>query len=171
MDISQLSIEQFSEEKYSGILSELTELIHEAYKPLADMGFKYSGSHQPSEITLKRLNRGHGFLAFWDKQLVGTISLFAPLADNACEYYRQEGVYHFGQFAVRPQFQNKGIGQKLLSLVEAKARAAGGKELSLDTAEGALELIKKYERHGFQIVSTTQWSTTNYHSVVMSKKI
>jgi GNAT superfamily N-acetyltransferase len=171
MNLEKISIEPFSEEKHLRLIPELTELIHEAYKPLADMGFRYTASYQPPETTLKRLNEGQGFLVYWDERLIGTISLFGPREDNLCEYYRRDGVYYFGQFAVRPEFQGKGIARALLDFVEEKAKLMGAKELALDTAENATRLIDMYARHGFEKVSTTQWTATNYRSVVMAKKL
>lgn len=170
MDITQLQIKRYQEE-HLPLVPELTVLIHEAYKVLADKGFRYTGTYQPIEKTLERLKRGESYLSFWDGQLVGTISLYAPKADSPCEYYRKEGVYHFGQYAVKPIFQGQGIGKALLQFVEERTKTLGGKELSLDTATGAVELIATYQRHGYKIVTTTQWLSTNYLSVVMTKKI
>jgi GNAT superfamily N-acetyltransferase len=170
MNITQLQIKRFQEDHLL-LVPELTELIHEAYKPLADKGFRYTGTYQPVEKTLERLKRGESYLAFGDGQLVGTISLYEPKADSPCDYYRKEGIYHFGQYAVQPMFQGRGIGNALLQFVEKRTKILGGKELSLDTAEGAVELIATYQRHGYRIVATTQWAFTNYLSVVMTKEI
>ena len=171
MDITKLQIKSFREEEHLNLVPELTELLHEAYKPLADKGFRYAATYQPSEKTLERLSRGESYLAFWDEQLVGTISLYSPTPNIRCEYYQKDGVYHFGQYAVKPAFQRHGIGNALLQFVEKRTKALGGKELSLDTAEGAAELIATYQKQGYRIVTTTQWSSTNYLSVVMTKEI
>ncbi len=170
MKITHLQIKRF-QEQHLPLVPELTKMLHEAYKPLADKGFRYTATYQPPEKTLERLSRGESYLAFWGKQLAGTISLYPPMPNIKCEYYRKESIYHFGQYAVKPTFQGRGIGNALLQFVEKRTKVLGGKELSLDTAEGAVELITTYRRHGYEIVGTTQWSSTNYLSVVMTKKI
>jgi GNAT superfamily N-acetyltransferase len=166
-----LQIIPFSEEEHLSLVPELTELLHEAYKPLADRGFRYSATHQSPEITLKRLKYFESFLAFWNGQLAGTIALIKWKADSPCEYYRREGLYHFGQYAVKPEFQGRGIARSLLFHIEKRTRDLGGKELTLDTAEGAIELIDMYKRHGYKAVSTTRWESTNYRSIIMAKEI
>jgi GNAT superfamily N-acetyltransferase len=171
LDDSRIQITRFREEEHLPMVAPLTDLLHEAYKPLADKGFRYSATYQPPEKTLERLKRGESYLAFWDGQLIGTISLYPPNPDNKCEYYRKEGVYHFGQFAVKPPFQGRGIANRLLLFVEARARNLGGKEMALDTAESAFDLIHMYERRGYKSVSKTKWNATNYLSVVMTKAL
>jgi len=171
MDITKLQIKLFREEEHLHLVPELTELLHEAYKPLADKGFRYTATYQPPEKTLERLSRGESYLAFWGEELVGTISLYPPTPNIRCEYYRKDGVYHFGQYAVKPTFQKRGIGNALLQFIEKRTKTLGGEELSLDTAEGAAELIAIYQRQGYRIVANTQWSSTNYLSVVMAKEI
>jgi GNAT superfamily N-acetyltransferase len=166
-----LKIIPFNEKEHAELVPELTELLHQAYKPLADRGFRYSATHQPPETTLKRLKYFESYLAYWNGQLAGTIALIQWKTDSPCEYYRKEGIYHFGQFGVKPEFQGQGIANHLLLKIEERTKQLGGKELALDTAEGAVELIEMYKRRGFKAVSTTQWASTNYRSIIMTKEI
>src|ERR1039457_3360355 len=115
-----LKIILFKEEEHAGLVPELTELLHRAYKPLGDRGFRYSATHQPPETTLKRLKYFESYLAYWNDQLVGTIALIQWKPDSPCEYYRKEGIYHFGQFAVKPEFQGRGIANRLLLKIEER---------------------------------------------------
>jgi GNAT superfamily N-acetyltransferase len=75
----------------------------------------------------------------------------------------------FGQFAVRPSHQGRGIGTTLLRLVEQRAAEQGVRQLALDTSEHAADLIAFYEVKGFRFVEHVQWSETNYRSVVLAK--
>jgi GNAT superfamily N-acetyltransferase len=138
---------------------------------LAKKGLRYFASHQPPKKNLERLAGGTSFLAFWEGQLAGTISYYPSTSDNPCEYYRRPGLFHFAQYAVKPSLQGKGIARKLLERVESCAKERGAREVALDTAEEALELIAMYQRHGYIRVSTTQWSVTNYRSVIMAKPL
>ncbi len=170
MGSSELLIKLFQNDRQRDLVPYLTRRLHEAYKPLADRGFRYSATHQPPETTKRRMESGETYLAYWDGQLAGLITLIPSSPDSRCEYYRREGLYHFGQFAVWPEFQGKGIASRLLLHMEERTKALGGRELALDTAEGAVELIAMYKRRGFKPVSTTQWDSTNYISVVLAKE-
>jgi GNAT superfamily N-acetyltransferase len=166
-----VQIESFDSARHSIWVGPLTELLHEAYRVLDLKGLRYLASHQPPERTLERLTRGEAYLAFWDGNLAGTISLDFSKSDSPCEYYRRPGLAHFGQFAVKPAFQGRGIARRLLQHVERRAGELGFSEIALDTAEGALRLIAMYQRHGYIVVSSTRWASTNYLSVVMAKDI
>jgi GNAT superfamily N-acetyltransferase len=169
MEPKELLIEPFDPAKHKALVEPLTQLLHESYAPLAEKGLRYLASYQPSEKTLERLTRGVSFLAFWEGHLAGTISAYPSNASSPCEYYRRPGLVRFGQYGVKPSFQGRGIARKLLARVETNAREEGAREIALDTAEEALELIAMYRRHGYAPVTTTQWSVTNYRSVVMAK--
>ena len=145
-----LEITLFREEEHLPLVPELTELLHEAYKPLADLGFRYSATYQTPETTLKRLKYFESYLAFWSGQLAGSISLMKWKPNSPCEYYRREGSFHFGQFGIRPNLKGRGFGNRLLGFVEERAKTLGGIEMALDTAEPASDLIAWYERHGYR---------------------
>jgi GNAT superfamily N-acetyltransferase len=153
-------------------LEALTELLHRAYKPLADAGMRFVASHQNVETTRKRCARGQCFVATEGEMILGTITLYSPTPTSGCPWYRREDVWHFGQFAVEPTRQGMGIGRQLLDVVEEVSRLAGATELALDTSEHATDLFAFYEKHGFRKVDTVTWGdAVNYSSVVMSKKL
>jgi GNAT superfamily N-acetyltransferase len=171
MDSAELLIERFDPVRHQALVEPLTELLHESYAPLARKGLRYYASHQPPEKTLGRLTGGVSFLAFWEGQLAGTISFYPSNDGNPCEYYRRPGLVHFAQYAVKTTLQGRGIAGQLLERMESYARETGAREIALDTAEEASELIAMYRRHGYVPVSATQWSVTNYRSVIMAKPL
>jgi GNAT superfamily N-acetyltransferase len=153
-------------------ISGITALLHAAYAPLAAVGMRYVASHQDDTITRDRLTRGFPFVAMGDDgSLAGTITLYAQNTGSACAWYRRHGVFHFGQFAVRPGMQRGGIGSALLESVEREARWRGAEQLACDTAESAEHLIRWYNRLGFRLVEHVSWPDTNYRSVVLSKSL
>lgn len=164
-----LEIVHFDPQAHSALLTPLTRLLHAAYAPLAAAGMRYHASHQDEVVTRDRLLDGEGYLAFRARELVGTCALREFDPKSECEYYRQPGVYTFGQFAIKPELQGTGLGSRILEYVERRARALGARELALDTSEHASHLITMYEKRGYKIVSKTQWEITNYRSVIMSK--
>lgn len=169
--MGSLEIEFFDWVQHQSLVEPLTDLLHEAYAPLAQRGLRYLASHQSPEKTLERLTRGDAYLAFWEGQLAGTISLYPSKPDSPCEYYRKPGLVHFAQYAVKRSLQNRGIARELLIRVEDRAMEKKSLEIAMDTAEQAVELIAMYRRHGYTPVSTTQWAVTNYRSIVMAKPV
>ncbi|WP_211325567.1 GNAT family N-acetyltransferase [Roseimicrobium gellanilyticum] len=152
-------------------LSEITRLLHESYAELAALGLRFLATHQDDSTTLRRLREGHAFVAVDRGRVVGTITLYAAQPDSPCVWYRQSGVYQFGQFAVHPERQREGIGHRLLQRIEDEARALGAIELSLDTAETAEHLCRWYARLGFRFIQHVSWDVTNYRSMVFSKSL
>ena len=147
----------------------ITALLHAAYGSLAASGFRYLASHQDEATTLRRLRAGIPFVAVSGREIIGTVTVYPPAVSSSCEWYRT--VYHFGQFAVRPELQRRGIGFRLYEHVEAFARSLGVDELALDTAEGAQHLRRWYERLGFRFIQFISWNETNYRSVILSKSL
>jgi GNAT superfamily N-acetyltransferase len=133
------------------------------------MGFRYTATHQDDETTLKRLKKGWPLVAEHDGRIVGTITLYPPAPDSRCECYKN--THHFGQFGVHPAYQQRGIGLKLLQLVEQRAREEAATSLALDTAEGAEHLRQWYGSLGYSFVEYVTWGTVNYRSVILAKNL
>lgn len=153
-------------------IPEITRLLHEAYAPLAAMGLRYTATHQDDEVTLRRLRRGFPFVGELDGKIVATVTLYPTAGpESACAWYREPGVFSFGQFAVRPDLQHRGLGARLIGMLEEETIARGGRELALDTAEPAHHLRRWYEKLGFRFIEFADWSTTNYRSVILSKQL
>ncbi|MGZ4049103.1 MAG: GNAT family N-acetyltransferase [Bacteroidia bacterium] len=165
---SKITIEPFSDENS---IEELTKLLNKAYKKLSDQGFMYLASYQDSHITKNRIEKGQCFVAFFETKLVATITYYSPAQTSGNDWYDQNFVASYGQFAVDPKFQKLGIGGRLIDLVEKLALSDNAKEITVDTAEGASELISYYSKRGYKFVGHTKWEKTNYRSVLLSKKL
>ncbi len=152
-------------------IPEITALLHRAYAKMAHQGMHYLASHQNDKTTQERLAHGTSFLAIKNSAIVGTISVYGPYPGSEALFYRREGVYHFGQYAVDPTLQGTSLGKRLYQTVEDHCRANNVKTLALDTAETADHLIALYQRWGFKIVDHVQWDLTNYRSVIMAKEL
>lgn len=152
-------------------VEDLTDLLHRAYKPLADMGLKYVATYQSVENTRKHLKNGDCFIALADDKMIGTIFYYHKVSKAAPPYYKKETVAVFGKFAVEPELQKTGIGKKMMGFIEDYARTAGKKEIALDTSEDAQHLLDYYKKNGYKFAQYWQWDITNYRSVVMAKTL
>lgn len=150
----------------------ITDMLHEAYGVLASQGMRFFASHQDATATRRRMARGETIVALdFSQKIVGIVTLSEVDSTRGSPFYDRDGVASFGQFAVRPSHQGRGIGTKLLSLVEDRAREKGVQELALDTSERATQLIAMYQAKGFRFIEYVQWSSTNYRSLVFSKTL
>jgi GNAT superfamily N-acetyltransferase len=152
-------------------LAHLTGMLHRAYKQHADKGIKALAAFQPEEVTRKRVTGGECYVALYMGKIVGTILFRGPGQLSGTPWFERADVATFSQFAVEPEYQGRGIGGELMSLIETRAAQAGATELALSTPEPAVWLVMMYERHGYRIVERVNWNETNYTSVIMSKAI
>jgi GNAT superfamily N-acetyltransferase len=149
----------------------LTDLLHAAYRPLAEMGLHFTATDQTPEITARRIARAMCLVAELDGRFIGTITFSESRPDEFLELYREPGLFHFRQFGVHPDFKRRGLGRRLHDAALAHVRARGGKIMALDTAVPATHLIEMYLRWGYRIVGRAQWPDVNYESVLMTREI
>lgn len=155
----------------SDSLQILTELLHRAYKILADKGLRYLATHQDVSVTRDRIRLGTCFVAEADGRIVGTITYHDPGHVKGSSWMERDGVAHLNQLGVEPEFRGHGIASRLMEHAENFARSRGVTEIALDTAEPAGHLISWYHRLGYRFIEYTDWEVTNYRSVVMSKTL
>ncbi len=155
----------------SDSVEELTSLLHRAYAGLLAQGLRYVATHQDVATTRRRIAGGECYVAELEASLVATVTFKQASVTAGCEWYDRVDVASFGQLAVEPEYQQRGIGNALMDLVEERARVTGAAEISLDTSEQAEALIDWYVRRGYRVVQTADWEATNYVSVVLSKRV
>lgn len=167
--MERFEIVKFEESKHLDLVEPLTEMLHQAYRPLAEKGMRYLATHQPPEMTLKRLRKGAAFLGFVGGELAATITVVRGDFGETCPWYQKPEVFFFTQFAVRPKYQGLGLGRKLMDFVEEYGVREGAQEMALDTSEHADHLISIYKNRGYRFVEHVRWDSVNYRSVVLSK--
>ena len=150
-------------------VSELTALLHRSYARLANMGLDYLATHQSEEVTIARMAKGLCYVLKVEGDLIATIMYHGPAHIGHTPWLDRKDVSHFGQLAVDPQFQGRGIGKRLVGVAEAEAWREGACEIALDTAEPALHLVEWYKKLGYRFIEFAQWKETSYRSVIMSK--
>ena len=152
-------------------LDELTDLLHRAYAGLAAMGLNFVAAAQPVEVTRRRLEKGECFVGVRGERIVATVTFRPTATTHGSPWLDRPDVCSFQQFAVDPALQRLGIGRRLITECERRARETGAAELALDTAEPAVHLITLYERLGFRFIERVRWPDVNYTSVIMSKRV
>jgi GNAT superfamily N-acetyltransferase len=155
----------------SDSVSELTQMLHRAYRPLAEAGLNFLASHQDDEMTLKRLSKGTCFVAESQGRIIATICYRRAGLMKGSPWYERPEVAYFGQFAVEPQMQRQGVGSMLLAHIEQQAQRDGAHELAFDTSEQASQLIDYYRRRGYRFIEYVKWDVVNYRSMLMSKTV
>lgn len=164
----------------SDSISELTGLLHRAYRKQVDMGLRPLAGRQDDETTARRCTSGEAYVAAVDREprfpgnpdrLVGVI-LFHEVEDaQGPPWFRRKEVDWFSQFGVDPDMQGHGIGRLLLERVERRALECGSTELACSMAEPDADLLNFYLRRGFRFIEHWQWPYTNYRSVILSKTL
>ena len=152
-------------------VEELTDLLHRAYKRLADMGLNFVATYQSAEHTQKYFTKGECYVLISNEELAGTVFYYTKMWDNAPEIYKMSDSVLVGKFAVEPELQNLGLGSKLMDFVESRAAKNNKKRVVLDTSEKALHLIEYYNKRGYKYQHHWQWPEVNYKSVVLSKEL
>jgi GNAT superfamily N-acetyltransferase len=132
---------------------------------------RFAASHQDTAMTRRRMRRGETIVAEDAGTIIGVITLKTADNTRGSPFYDRSDVAGFGQFAVSPAHQKRGIGSTLLNLVERRAKEQDVAHLALDTAEPAKDLIELYEAKGYRFIEYLQWPDTNYRSVVLSKPL
>lgn len=150
----------------------VTDLLHRAYRELADMGLRYLATHQDEQTTEARIAGGECFVACApDGAIVGTITFRPAEVTGGCDWYDRPDVASLQQLGVDPAWRGRGLGRVLADLAEQRAAQTGAVEIALDTAEPAKHLIAMYMRWGYRPVALTRWQSVNYQSVVLSKRV
>jgi GNAT superfamily N-acetyltransferase len=154
----------------SDSLTELTELLHRAYQRLADLGFNYTATYQSVEVTRERIEGNECYVAVTGARIVGT-ALFIPERVSKPAWADRPGVAYSAQLGVDPEFRHRGIGARLMDVVEARAKELGFEYIAGDTSQGADYLLRFYAGRGYEIVDHWQWQGKTYRSVVLAKKL
>jgi GNAT superfamily N-acetyltransferase len=129
------------------------------------------GATQSTAVTEQRLAAGIPYVDKFDSGIIETISYYPTTPNDSKEpsFYKNNAIGHFGQFAVAPEMQKHGLGNKLVQLIEAHAVPVGKRELACDSAEGTTQLIDYKKRRGYRSVRYHQWPHACYRSLILSK--
>ena len=166
---TKYTIRLFDESRDS--VEELTDLLHRAYKRLADMGLNFIATFQSVEYTRNYFKKGECYILESDGKLKGTVFYYTTIWDDAPDIFKQTDSVLIGKFAVEPELQKLGLGSMLMDFVESLAREKKKNRVVLDTSEKALHLLEYYSKRGYEYKHHWQWPDVNYKSVILSKEL
>ena len=154
-------------------IEELTEVLHRAFKSLADMGLHFTAVDQSPQVTRQVIKDAECYVAVLKGRIVGTCTFKCKKTDQTTgsPWLDHPDVVSHTQLAVDPDLPAMGIARALHDVIEDRARELGATEIALDTAENAKHLVRLYQWSGYRIVDTAYAVHTNYRSVVMSKRL
>jgi GNAT superfamily N-acetyltransferase len=145
----------------------MRNLLRDAYGARAQEGLNFTASYQDEEMTRQSLLKTdrQTIIALAGDQLVATFQLCLEKKSTP-----GNGIY-FNRFAVDPNFQKHGLGGAILEHAAEIARSRGFKQMWLDTAQPANDLVSFYQRHGFKIDRQTWYVGKTYASWVMRREL
>jgi len=107
----------------------------------------------------KMLETGSYYKIIYNKQMIGGILIFSCLNQ----------VYNIGRIFLSPGFQNRGIGKKVLLLVEKLYPDA--QKWVLDTPEWALKNQNFYEKNGYSKTRIILAKDQSHKLLIYEKKV
>jgi GNAT superfamily N-acetyltransferase len=145
----------------------LRDLLRDAYSARAQEGLNFTASYQDEEMTRQSLlkNDRQTFIASTGDKVIASFQLCHEKKSNS-----GTGIY-FNRFAVHPSFQKHGVGGIVLEHAATIARTRGFRQMWLDTARPATDLVAFYQRHGFNIDRQTWYVGKTYSSWVMRREL
>ncbi len=105
---------------------------------MKNVGFD-DGLNISRENVIKSISSGNLFIVLYDNFPIGEVN------------YKVRGIYEFG-IKLIPDFQNKGLGKKVLTLFFDYLYYIGAKDLTADVLVSNKRAIKLYSSIGFKVI-------------------
>jgi N-acetylglutamate synthase-like GNAT family acetyltransferase len=119
----------------------ILSLVHEAFKQYEGKLDPPSGAHKETVETIEnKINEGGAFIVECDGNAAGC-ALWKRNNDNL----------YMGRLAVVPVYRKLGIGNKLLEMIEKKAKELAFNRILIGVRIGIPSLIEYYKKRGFEI--------------------
>ncbi len=118
----------------------------------------------------QNINRGEAYLALYDKQVIGTITVQAGSAidEELWGHERLHDALYVHRLVIQRKYAGKGIGSIFLRWAEQLAMDAGKPFLRLDCMAANTALCAYYERYGFMCrgIIGQKWKASLYEKSV-----
>jgi GNAT superfamily N-acetyltransferase len=143
-------------------IAEIVSVVNDAFQ--VEANFRAGDRTSIEEVT-QLMHDGQFLIAIHDHQVAGVV--FVRVNENTG---------HFAMLAVRPNLQRLGLGGALIEAAEDYCRSRGCRRMTLSTSSVRPELLDRYGRLGYTIMSLATASsvgpfTKPIEIVSMAKKI
>lgn len=142
-------------------LDEIVLLIGKAIEHMEHQGIRQWDELYPSlDAFLDDINKNALYVAIENDKIIAiyVISQECDEEYHRCEWMNSEenaGIIH--RLCVSPDFQNKGIGPKVLSHIEEQAKSMGYLSIRLDAFSENPYALKLYEKNGYEKRGHADW--------------
>lgn len=142
-------------------LNEICCLIRRAIELMERQGiYQWDELYPAREHFLEDINNDSLYLAVQDDKIIAVYVINQECfeAYHKCEWKNpEESACIIHRFCVSPDFQNKGIGSKVLSDIEEQIRSMGYKSIRLDVFSGNPYALRLYEKNGYKKRGHFDW--------------
>jgi len=142
-------------------LKEICCLIKKAIEHMEQQGIHQWDELYPSEeVFLDDIVNNTLYIAIEDDKIIGIYVINKECAE---EYYNcqwenpEETAYIIHRFCISPDYQNKGIGTKVLLHIEEQIKNMGYLSIRLDVFSENPYALKLYEKNGYEKRGHADW--------------
>ncbi|MEH7590838.1 GNAT family N-acetyltransferase [Priestia megaterium] len=144
---------------------QLLEVTLRAYQSIRDLGINFAAAYADMEMVNKNIKNNLCYVLEEKGSIIATVSIRLPWGFQPGPV----GLPHIGWLAVDPNSVQKGIGSKILSLVEEKIiNDLKCHAVTLGTAESHPWLSKMYKNKGYYEIGTKELGRG--HTTIYFKK-
>lgn len=142
-------------------LDEVCSLIKKAIEHMEQQGIYQCDELYPAREDFQEdIDNNSLYLAIEDGRI---IAIYVINRDCGDEYYNfqwdnpDESAYIIHRFCVSPEYQNRGIGSRVLAHIEDQIRSMGYSSVRLDVFSQNPYALKLYEKNGYEKRGEVYW--------------
>ena len=142
-------------------LDEVCSLIKKAIEHMEQQGiYQWDELYPAREDFQEDIDNNSLYLAIEDGRI---IAIYVINRDCGDEYYNfqwdnpDESAYIIHRFCVSPEYQNRGIGSRVLAHIEDQIRSMGYSSVRLDVFSQNPYALKLYEKNGYKKRGHFDW--------------
>ncbi len=143
----------------------ILQLYRDCGQAMSVQGFHNWGDFYPTETQIRfDINNNNLYQLFDENQALISVAVLDELAPDAYQnihwIYPDLRPFYLHRLAVAPQYWANGIGKIMVERIEHEALQLGGEVLRLDALQINTQLLRFYERQGYQQNEQLVWHGT-----------
>lgn len=142
-------------------LDEIGFLIRKAIEHMEQQGiYQWDEFYPTQEDFLYDIDNNTLYVACEDDKIIAIYVISQECADDYYEWKWEnpdDSAYIIHRFCVSPDYQNRGIGSKVLSHIEEQIKSMGYLSIRLDVFSENPYALKLYEKNGYEKRGHADW--------------